>query len=424
MADAAHGGRCEAAGGLGFLRHLFGERAAVEPAVPAVGDPIAEATLLALRHHGIRPTPEAYTLWYRHLAGERPDLTRRLKELEARGERFDAVLIAELFERYFGVEREVLKVCEASGAIEQLLAALAGELHRAGTDAAARGDRLERLGLALDARGGHAACPAAPATPAGPATAGGRRLPQLLLQSIAEILKETAGMRTAAYRLQRRVVESAGEIAQLRATIEAAGVAAELDPVSGVGTAKLLRRALRREAMRAVGRRAPGDPETGEAAADAAPPPAVGFCVIVVDLDRFADFNKTHGRRLGDLVLRATAQGLARAIKRGDTIARLDGAAFGIVLAQTDLAGAEALAGQLRRIDTRPPLAEAAAEAPPSAGALVPPTLSIGVAAYQPNEPLERLLGRAERARQLAKEAGGDRVISERTVRVVGRPKA
>jgi diguanylate cyclase len=418
MADTAHGGRGEAAGGPGFFRQLFGERSSAERTTPAIGDPIAEATLLALRHHAIRPTPEAYTLWYRHLAGERPDLSRRLKELEARGERFDPVLVAELHERYFGVEGEVLKLGGASQAIEQLLAALARDMDGVGSDAAARGDRIERLGRALHEQHGDAAAPADPMLP-DPAPAGALPLPKTLLQSVAQILKEATEMRAAAYRLQRRVVESAGEIAQLRAAIEAAGLEAEVDPVSGVGTAKLLRRALRREALRATGRR----PDTGrEAGRSAAEGLFSGFCLLVVDLDRFAGFNKTHGRRLGDLVLRATAQELAQSIKRGDTIARLEGAAFGIVLAHTDLAGAEALADQLRRIDTRPPFDEGSET--PTTIAIAPVTLSIGVAAYQPGEPLERLLGRAERARRLANEAGGDRVVSERAVRVVGRPKA
>jgi hypothetical protein len=118
-------GRGEAKGGLGFLRQLFGDRQPASPIEPAAaGDPIADATMLALQRQAIRPTPEAYTVWYRHLAGERPDLSRRLKDLEERGERFDSALIGELHERYFGSEREMLQVAEASRNAERLLAAL------------------------------------------------------------------------------------------------------------------------------------------------------------------------------------------------------------------------------------------------------------------------------------------------------------
>jgi diguanylate cyclase len=406
------GAASETTSGLGFLRHLFGERRPTTPATPGVtgGDPIAEAAMLALAHHGIRPTPEAYTLWYRHLAGERPDLSRRLKDLEARGEPFDAVLIGELHERYFGAEREVLQVSAASQAVERLLADLAHDLELVEADAAARGDRLDALGRALASEDEAAAAALAVPSRTGAYCAAMRTL-------VAGILQETAAMRAASYRLQRRAVESAGEVAQLRATIEEAGLGEDQDPVTGVGRQKVLQRALRRAVLAAEG--APSSATTG--------PRAAAICFLIVDLDDFRAYNDAHGRRLGDLVLKSTARHLARhltmSLERGATIGRLDGAAFGIVLADTDLAGGEALAERLCRLvaDMRldPGDAELARDF-----AIPPVTVGIGVAAYHAGEPIKRLVGRAERARQMAKEAGGDRVVSERATMVVGRPKA
>ncbi len=232
-------------------------------------------------------------------------------------------------------------------------------------------------------------------------------------------------MRAAAHRLQRRVVESAGEIAQLWATVEAAGMAAECCPVTGVATTKVLQRALRRVLQEADGARPANGGGNGSQPADRATVWGHGCCFLIADLDRFAAFNKAHGRRLGDLVLKTTARHLAMAIKRGDTIGRLEGAAFGIVLARTDLAGGEALAERLRQIAGQQQLdLETMARELEPAAAMPQATLSIGVAAYHPGEPMARLIGRADRARQLAKEGGGDRVVSERATAVVGRPKA
>lgn len=364
------------------------------PGPPVPQDPIAEAALLALRRHVVRPTPEAYTLWYRHLAGERPELSRRLKDLEERGQVFDAALIGELYERYFGSVREVRQVYEASHNAERLLAALEDDMDAVEADARARGDRLGRLGAQLERHGeaADAAC----------ATAKLRRH-ETMRELVAGIVHETSEMRIAAYRLQRRVVESAAEIAQLRATLEAVGGTEDLDPVSGVANRRVLHRALRRAAVEADG--------------DA----AKGMCFLVVDLDDFRSFNKAHGRRMGDLVLKAVAQQLAMAIKRCDTIGRLDGAAFGIVLARSDLAGATALAERLCRMVAETRLDLALAGAGDAATAV---SVAIGVAAYHPGEPLKRLVGRADRARGLAKEAGGNRAVCERTLQVVGRPKA
>ncbi len=397
-----------AASGFLMLRQLFGGRQPAPPAPSAAttADPIAEATMLALRHQGIRPTPEAYTLWYRHLAGERPDLSRRLKDLEDRGELFDAALIGELFERYFGAEREVEQVSAASHQVEHLLAALAHDLDLVEADAGARGARLDELGRALASED-----EAASAALAGPSRTGSYCAAMRTL--VAGILQETTAMRAAAYRLQRRAVASAGEVAQLRATIEEAGLGEDRDPVTGVGRQKLLQRALRRAVLTAE-----GDP-----ASDAPHPlpAAVGF--LIVDLDDFRAVNEAHGRRLGDLILKCAARHLALSLEPGDTIGRLAGAAFGIVLARTDLGGGEALAERLCRIVVDMRLDPGDAEL--AQGFTIPPvTVSIGVAAYHAGEPLKRLVGRAERARQMAKEAGGNRVVSERATMVVGRPKA
>ncbi|HRY24710.1 MAG: GGDEF domain-containing protein [Geminicoccaceae bacterium] len=384
--------RTETAGGLGFLRQLFAER----PAAPAtLDDPLGDATLLALRRHGIRPTPESFTLWYRHLAGERPDLSRRLKELEARGEPFDAGLIGVLHERYFGADQAALLVAEASRNALRLLARLESDLAGAEADAAARAERVGRLGRKLEGAPGEAKDGAASAASAEVHARYGE-----IRARVAELARETEGMRVAAGRLQRRVVEGAAEITQLRAALGASEGADEVDPVSGVARQRRLERAL----------------ERAVAAAEAADRPLV---YMIVDLDRFAAFNEACGRRLGDLMLRAVARRIGLALKRQDTIGRLDGAAFGVVLVDTGLDDATALAERLCR-----DIADLTLESGETGAAIPAVTVAIGVALSHPGEPLQRLVGRADRARRQARDAGGNRALSERSIAVVGRPKA
>ncbi len=392
-------------GRLGLVSQLFARRGAKDMAeVRPTLDPIAEATHLALRRHRITPTPEAYTLWYRHLAGQRPDLSRRLKQLEASGAVFDAPLIAELHERYFAADPEVLGVCEASRNLERLLAALAVDLQLVETDAKDRGDRLADLGKSLAA---------------GEADADRAGHPALWRKIVGDIINETAAMRAAASRLESRVVEHAGEIAQLRAQLDEAGRNSDLDPVSGVASTKVLERALD-AAMRAVDRSGGG---VGGTSTNAGVGADLGLSFLLIDLDRFRDFNQANGRKLGDLVLKATARHLAMAIKGADTIGRLDGASFGIVLTRTDLAGAEALAERLCKLIASLRI-ETADQERSTDPRLAPVTVSIGVSSYRPGEPMKRLIGRASRACELATETGGNRAISERAVAVVGRPKA
>ncbi|GIF12595.1 putative bifunctional diguanylate cyclase/phosphodiesterase [Actinoplanes teichomyceticus] len=54
--------------------------------------------------------------------------------------------------------------------------------------------------------------------------------------------------------------------------------------------------------------------------------------VIVVDLDGFRELNETHGHEIGDDLLRAAAERLAANVRANDTVARLDGDEFVVLL--------------------------------------------------------------------------------------------
>ena len=61
----------------------------------------AVEVLAALGRHRLTPSPENYRLWYVHLAGEEPALSRVLKVLLESGEPIDEARCAELYERFF-----------------------------------------------------------------------------------------------------------------------------------------------------------------------------------------------------------------------------------------------------------------------------------------------------------------------------------
>ncbi len=141
-------GRGGANGRLGLVGQLFARLGGKDNggAGPTI-DPLADATHLVLRQHRIDSTPEAYIAHgIGTLAGQRPDLTRRLKELETSGATFDPPLIAEPFERYFATDPDVTGVCGASRNLERLLGRLGDRLEarrdrRQATRRSARGSR-------------------------------------------------------------------------------------------------------------------------------------------------------------------------------------------------------------------------------------------------------------------------------------------
>ncbi len=74
------------------------------------------------------------------------------------------------------------------------------------------------------------------------------------------------------------------------------------------------------------------------------------LALIMVDIDRFKQFNDQYGHQTGDKCLRAVAQELDAAVNRShDMVARYGGEEFAIILPGATVDGAKALAETLRR---------------------------------------------------------------------------
>jgi diguanylate cyclase (GGDEF)-like protein len=73
----------------------------------------------------------------------------------------------------------------------------------------------------------------------------------------------------------------------------------------------------------------------------------VGFAVHCIDLDRFKEVNDTFGHAAGDDLIRAAAQILSAACRRGDILARLGGDEFAVVQPGATPASAAAMADRI-----------------------------------------------------------------------------
>jgi diguanylate cyclase (GGDEF)-like protein/putative nucleotidyltransferase with HDIG domain len=123
--------------------------------------------------------------------------------------------------------------------------------------------------------------------------------------------------------------------------------------------------------------------------------------VLVGDLDNFKHINDRFGHHAGDVALARTSEILERRKRRIDTVARLGGEEFALIVPDADNHAAYMLAERLRIA-----LREAFATEN------VPITISFGVASFPTQgQTYEALLGVADDALYAAKELGRDRTV-------------
>ncbi|MCR6632740.1 MAG: diguanylate cyclase [Magnetospirillum sp.] len=127
------------------------------------------------------------------------------------------------------------------------------------------------------------------------------------------------------------------------------------------------------------------------------------MAVAIFDVDLFKRINDGYGHAVGDEALKAIARTAAAALRETDLTGRLGGEEFGLMLPETDLAGAADLAERLRAA-----IARIAFEAH---GQPIPLRISIGVAALLSEDAsVDALFARADQALYRAKHLGRDRV--------------
>ncbi len=140
---------------------------------------------------------------------------------------------------------------------------------------------------------------------------------------------------------------------------------------------------------------------------------------LMVDIDNFKLINDEFGHGAGDEVLRLMADRLTNSVRSFDTVARLGGEEFLVVLADASPEVAMGVAERLR---------SAIAEVPfplLSAGRAITVTVSVGAAIVKdPGQTAAELLKRADEALYQAKRQGRNRVIADFSPPQGGTPRS
>jgi diguanylate cyclase (GGDEF)-like protein len=159
----------------------------------------------------------------------------------------------------------------------------------------------------------------------------------------------------------------------------------ETDPLTGVGTRRVLENVLKAECLRSARYQR-------------------CFAVAIVDLDRFKQINDQAGHAAGDRILKQLAALIRRNVRETDTIvARYGGDEFVLVMPETTISGGLVLLERIRRQAGKL-----------SVKGVQNPSISCGLTQWNP-EPAdspETLMGRADSALYDAKRTGRNRVVA------------
>jgi diguanylate cyclase (GGDEF)-like protein len=203
-----------------------------------------------------------------------------------------------------------------------------------------------------------------------------RRLPvQALSAALVALLAIVAAVaRMVALGRQRDAL--AREVERRTAELE---TLARTDPLTGVANRRQLMEQGRAEIARAVRQ-------------------GSSMALLMMDLDRFKRINDQLGHPAGDLALRALVRDCGEILRPFDTLGRVGGDEFVVLLPNADAVTALRVAGRIRvRLQAR--------------GSTPPLTVSIGVVALRDDENLDSLLLRADQALLEAKQRGRDQAV-------------
>jgi diguanylate cyclase len=325
---------------------------------------VAISQIKSFRHPA---NPRNYEVWYVYATGYNASLNQVINETLARNGKLTDAELEQLYETY-------LSHLVNSARIDKVGARVIGEIDDV------MGVITEALGItaSYDERLAGADEKLATATSQ-----------QHLTEVIEVLAKSTREMRDTNKLLEERLALSRTEISGLQQSLEAIRAESLTDPLTGLGNRKYFDRVIDMAVQTALINNQP-------------------LSLLMLDIDHFKSFNDSYGHLTGDQVLRLVGTSLKHTIKGQDITARYGGEEFAVVLPNTPLRQALAVADHIRRAVMAKELKKK------STGEILGRvTISVGVSMLKPEDDTDTLIERADACLYAAKRNGRNRVICE-----------
>jgi len=307
-------------------------------------------------------TPPTYAVWYEFLTGVNPPLSEAMNNLLNVNELITNEIAQSLFDSHISESNpEAQKTFRLN--MQKVLRNLTQLAETTGGETGRFSAGLQKYEEQLTSN---------PDTP-------------MLQQLVSEIIEDTQTMHNSVNTLQGKLHESKSEIEKLQHELQNAKSEALIDPLTGIYNRRGLELQIKKHAL---------NPDYKDK--------RIAF--MMLDIDYFKKVNDTYGHLFGDKVLRAIAEVLKAKVKGQDTVARMGGEEFAVLLPDTSLQGAFAAAehvrqgierGKIRRLD-KPETVEGI-------------TISIGIADFDAHGDWTEAMRCADEALYTSKKQGRNR---------------
>jgi diguanylate cyclase len=324
---------------------------------------LKQAVPLMIKYQ-IPTTPNNYHLWYNYVSGDMPELNSAIDQAVKLQGTCSLPTCERLYHQHLANQDE-----QQLEAMKLSLAAMANELGHSMQDALVDTgqfqamldksfDRLSRIddeGLSLDDT----------------------------MTILRELVRESRDVRMSTLHFRNQLSSAEKEIKELKEALSETRKLATEDALTNL----LNRRAFDLEMDCLIRNRQP-------------------FSLIMVDIDRFKNFNDEYGHLLGDQVLRIFGKRLREASKEGITAYRLGGEEFALLAPRRSLALTRQMAESLRRAIEKMSILDRK-----SGRRIDHITASFGVGEHNGQETGDALVERTDKLLYKAKELGRNRVM-------------
>ena len=322
-------------------------------------------TLPRMSQLNIPLTPENYHTWYEYTMGEKPELKKAIDALLASGSTFTSKINNELYNTYINPSPEE-SLQSYQKEVQKLVTTLLEKISNLTQDTQAFSGSLEHYSEQL------------------------KDAPDLgaVTGLVSNLIDETGSIIESNRSMENMLDSMNNEVDKLKSNLSTLSTKAFTDTLTEVGNRRAFNQRI--------------DELLDEVYEDS----QRFFCLLLIDIDHFKQFNDTYGHSVGDRVLKYVATMMQGCVRGDDKLCRYGGEEFAVLLPMTTLDDAETVANHIREKVGANKLVDN--KSGKDVGYV---TISIGVAISTQRDDADSLCERADKALYQAKQAGRNCVI-------------